>query len=111
MITLMEMLRGHDPKGGNPLTRTELYAANLIGPKEAERIRIQQKREDFLARKHLKEDLAMDVAALARGEKPRQRYANGVPTENPLLLGDAPTDTQAVPQISNDWSNYAPKNT
>lgn len=110
MITLRDMLRGRDPKAGDALSTTEVYAANLISPKEAERMRLQQKREDFLARKRAKEELAMDVAALARGEKPRRRYADGVPTAASQLAAQSVANLQLDTGIGDTRRNDGPKN-
>lgn len=79
MITLAEVLRGYDPKGGRPVPLVSLYAANMISKGEWERIRLEQQREDYRARKRAKEELRMDIAAMARGEGPRPRE---VPSED-----------------------------
>ena len=85
MITLREMLEGFDPAGGRPLDVTRIYMANVIGADEGARIAKRQKLEEYRARKRAKEDLRMDIAAIARGEEPSWRYANAVPTPAPQL--------------------------
>ena len=80
MITLAEMLRGFDPKGGRPLGQTRIYMANLISAEEGRRLLKRQKLEEYRARKRAREDLRMDIAAIARGEEPSWRHAKGVPT-------------------------------
>ena len=54
--------------------------ANLISADEGARLAKKQKLDEYRARKRAKEDLRMDIAAIARGEKPSWRYAKGVPT-------------------------------
>lgn len=80
MITLAEMLKGFDPAGGRPLDMTRIYMANVISRGEGARLAKKQKLDEYRARKRAKEDLRMDIAAIARNEEPRRRYANGVPT-------------------------------
>lgn len=80
MITLKEMLDGFDPAGGRPLDVTRIYMANVIGADEGARLAKKQKLDEYRARKRAKEDLRMDIAAIARGEKPSWRYAKSVPT-------------------------------
>lgn len=80
MITLMEMLKDFDPAGGRPLDVTRIYMANVIGADEGARLAKKQKLDDYRARRRAKEDLRMDIAAIARGEEPSWRYAKGVPT-------------------------------
>lgn len=80
MITLKEMLDGFDPAGGRPLDVTRIYMANLISADEGARLAKKQKLDEYRARKRSKEDLRMDIAAIARGEKPSWRYAKSVPT-------------------------------
>ncbi len=108
--TLMRLLRDRNPKAGDPLTATEVYAANMIGPKEWERIRLQQKREGYLARKRAKEELAMDVAAIARGEKPRRRYADGVPTAASQLAAQEAAEAQVGIGFDDEWGSDGTKN-
>lgn len=72
MITLSEVLKGYDPKGGRPVPLVNLYAANMISKGEWERIRLEQAREDYRARKRAREELRMDIAAMVRGEEPRR---------------------------------------
>lgn len=76
MITLREMLRGRDPKGGSPLTMTEIYAANMISKGEADRVRLQQKRDEYRARARAKSDLRRDVMRMVSGGG---KGAKGVP--------------------------------
>ena len=80
MITLREMLEGFDPAGGRPLDVTRIYMANVIGADEGARLAKKQKLDEYRARKRAKDDLRMDIAAIARGEKPSWRYAKSVPT-------------------------------
>lgn len=82
MITLMEMLRNEkaDPAHGRPLSLTKVYMANVISADEGARLAKKQKLDEYRARKRAKEDLRMDIAAIARGEKPSWRYAKSVPT-------------------------------
>lgn len=80
MITLAEMLKGFDPAGGHPLDVTRIYMANVISADEGVRLAKKQKLDEYRARKRAKEDLRMDIAAIARGEKPSWRYAKSVPT-------------------------------
>jgi hypothetical protein len=80
VITLREMLEGFDPAGGRPLDVTRIYMANVIGADEGARLLKRQKLDEYRARKRAKEDLRMDIAAIARGEKPSWRYAKSVPT-------------------------------
>ncbi len=80
MITLREMLDGFDPAGGRPPDVTRIYMANLISADEGARLAKKQKLDEYRARKRSKEDLRMDIAAIARGEEPSWRYAKGVPT-------------------------------
>lgn len=80
MITLKEMLDGFDPAGGRPLDVTRIYMANLISADEGVRLAKKQKLDAYRARKRAEKDMRMDIAAIARGEKPSWRYAKGVPT-------------------------------
>jgi hypothetical protein len=80
VITLREMLEGFDPAGGRPLDVTRIYMANVISADEGARLAKRQRLEEYRARKRAREDLRMDIAAIARGEEPRWRYAKGVPT-------------------------------
>lgn len=82
MITLMEMLRNEkaDPAHGRPLDITRIYMANVMSSREAVLLVKKQKLDEYRARKRAKEDLRMDIAAIARGEEPSWRYAKGVPT-------------------------------
>ena len=82
MITLMEMLRNEkaDPAHGRPLDLTRIYMANVMSSREAVLLAKKQKLDEYRARKRAKEDLRMDIAAIARGEKPSWRYAKSVPT-------------------------------
>ena len=80
MITLREMLDGFDPAAGRPLDVTRIYMANVISADEGARLAKKQKLDEYRARKRAKEDLRMDIAAIARGEKPSWRYAKSVPT-------------------------------
>lgn len=80
MITLAEMLDGFDPAAGRPLDVTRIYMANVIGADEGVRLAKKQKLDEYRARKRSKEDLRMDIAAIARGEKPSWRSAKSVPT-------------------------------
>lgn len=80
MITLAEMLKGFDPAGGHPLDVTRIYMANVISADEGARLAKKQRLDEYRARKRAKEDLRMDIAAIARGEKPSWRYAKSVPT-------------------------------
>ena len=73
MITLREMLDGFDPAGGRPLDVTRIYMANLISADEGARLAKKQKLDEYRARKRAKEDLRMDIAAIARGRKRRRR--------------------------------------
>ena len=78
MITLREMLDGFDPAAGRPLDVTRIYMA--ISADEGARLAKKQKLDEYRARKRAREDLRMDIAAIARGEKPSWRYAKSVPT-------------------------------
>lgn len=82
MITLMEMLKDAkiDPAAGRPLDVTRIYMANVMSSGEAVLLAKKQKLDEYRARKRAKEDLRMDIAAIARGEEPSWRYAKGVPT-------------------------------
>lgn len=82
MITLMEMLKDEkiDPAAGRPLDITRIYMANVMSSGEAVLLAKKQKLDEYRARKRAKEDLRMDIAAIARGEKPSWRYAKSVPT-------------------------------
>lgn len=82
MITLMEMLKDKkvDPAAGRPLDITRIYMANVMSSGEAVLLAKKQKLDECRARKRAKEDLRMDIAAIARGEKPSWRYAKSVPT-------------------------------
>lgn len=80
MITLREMLEGFDPAAGRPLDMTRIYMANVISADEGARLAKKQKLDEYRARRRAKEDLRMDIAAIARGEEPSWRYAKGVPT-------------------------------
>lgn len=82
MITLMEMLKDEkvDPAAGRPLDITRIYMANVMSSGEAVLLAKKQKLDEYRARKRAKEDLRMDIAAIARGEEPSWRYAKGVPT-------------------------------
>ncbi len=75
MITLSEVLKGYNPKAGRPVPLVNLYAANLISKGEWERVRLEQQREDYRARKRAREELRMDIAAMVRGEEPRRQDA------------------------------------
>lgn len=116
MITLREMLDGFDPAAGRPLDVTRIYMANVIGADEGARLAKKQKLNEYRARKRAKEDLRMDIAAIARGEepkdgKPNRGCAKGVPTAAGQLgqqaLGFPPLDS------GNDAGGEAPgaKNT
>lgn len=98
MITLREMLEGFDPAGGRPLDVTRIYMANVIGGAEGSRLLKKQRLDEYRARKRAKEDLRMDIAAIARGEEPSWRYAKSVPTPSVQLgqqaLGLPPLDGQ-----------------
>ena len=80
MITLREMLDGFDPAAGRPLDVTRIYMANVISADEGARLAKKQKLDEYRARRRAKEDLRMDIAAIARGEEPSWRYAKSVPT-------------------------------
>lgn len=80
MITLREMLDGFDPAAGRPLDVTRIYMANVISADESVRLAKKQKLDECRARKRAKDDLRMDIAAIARGEEPSWRYAKSVPT-------------------------------
>lgn len=80
MITLREMLKDFDPAGGRPLDVTRIYMANVIGADEGSRLIKKQRLDEYRARRRAKEDLRMDIAAIARGEEPSWRYAKSVPT-------------------------------
>ena len=82
MITLMEMLRDEkvDPAAGRPLDMTRIYMANVMSSREAVLLAKEQKLAEARARRKQKADLYEDIADLARGKEPRQRYAKGVPT-------------------------------
>lgn len=82
MITLMEMLRNEkaDPAHGRPLDITRIYMANVMSSREAVLLAKKQKLAAARARRKQKADLYEDIAELARGREPRQRYAKGVPT-------------------------------
>ncbi len=80
MITLREMLEGFDPAAGRPLDMARIYMANVISADEGARLAKKQKLDEYRARRRAKEDLRMDIAAIARGEEPSWRYAKGVPT-------------------------------
>lgn len=79
MITLKEMLRGFDPKGGRPVDVTRLYTANMISAAEGRRLAKKQKLDEWRARKRAREDLRRDIERIAAGEDPSWRCANGVP--------------------------------
>lgn len=82
MITLMEMLKDAkiDPAAGRPLDITRIYMANVMSSGEAVLLAKKQKLAEARARRKQKADLHEDIAELARGREPRQRYAKGVPT-------------------------------
>lgn len=82
MITLMEMLKDEkvDPAAGRPLDITRIYMANVMSSGEAVLLAKKQKLAEMRARRKQKADLYEDIAELARGKEPRQRYAKGVPT-------------------------------
>lgn len=82
MITLMEMLKDAkiDPAAGRPLDITRIYMANVMSSGEAVLLAKKQKLAEARARRKQKADLYEDIAELARGKEPRQRYAKGVPT-------------------------------
>lgn len=82
MITLMEMLKDEkiDPAAGRPLDITRIYMANVMSIGEAVLLAKKQKLAETRARRKQKSDLYEDIAELARGKEPRQRYAKGVPT-------------------------------
>lgn len=82
MITLMEMLKDEkaDPAAGRPLDITRIYMANVMSSREAVLLAKKQKLAETRARRKQKADLYEDIAELARGKEPRQRYAKGVPT-------------------------------
>ena len=82
MITLMEMLKDEkvDPAAGRPLDITRIYMANVMSSGEAVLLAKKQKLAEARARRKQKADLYKDIAELARGREPRQRYAKGVPT-------------------------------
>lgn len=82
MITLMEMLKDEkiDPAAGRPLDITRIYMANVMSSGEAVLLAKKQKLAEARARRKQKADLYEDIAELARGKEPRQRYAKGVPT-------------------------------
>ena len=82
MITLMEMLKDEkvDPAAGRPLDITRIYMANVMSSGEAVLLAKKQKLAEARARRKQKADLYEDIADLARGREPRQRYANAVPT-------------------------------
>lgn len=82
MITLMEMLKDEkvDPAAGRPLDITRIYMANVMSSREAVLLAKKQKLAETRARRKQKADLYEDIAELARGKEPRQRYANAVPT-------------------------------
>ena len=80
MITPREMLDGFDPAAGRPLDVTRIYMANVISADEGARLAKKQKLDEYRARKRAREDLRMDIDAIARGEEPSWRYAKGVPT-------------------------------
>ena len=87
MITLMEMLKDKkvDPAAGRPLDITRIYMANVMSSGEAVLLAKKQKLAEARARRKQKADLYEDIAELARGKEPRQRYAKGVPTPAPQL--------------------------
>lgn len=82
MITLMEMLKDEniDPAAGRPLDITRIYMANVMSSGEAVLLAKKQKLAEARARRKQKADLYEDIAELARGKEPRQRYAKSVPT-------------------------------
>ena len=100
MITLMEMLKDEkvDPAAGRPLDRTRIYLANVMSSGEAVLLAKEQKLAEARARRKQKADLYKDIADLARGKEPRQRYAKGVPTAAGQLgqqaLGFPPLDSE-----------------
>ena len=112
MITLMEMLKDEkiDPAAGRPLDITRIYMANVMSSGEAVLLAKKQKLAEARARRKQKADLYEDIAELARGKEPRQRYAKGVPTAAGQLgqqaLGFPPLDSGngaggGVPQAKN----------
>lgn len=113
MITLMEMLKDAkiDPAAGRPLDITRIYMANVMSSGEAVLLAKKQKLDEARARRKQKADLYEDIAELARGKEPRQRYAKGVPTAAGQLgqqaIGFPPLDS------GNDAGGEAPgaKNT
>lgn len=100
MITLMEMLKDKkvDPAAGRPLDMTRIYMANVMSSGEAVLLAKEQKLAEARARRKQKADLYKDIADLARGKEPRQRYAKGVPTAAGQLgqqaLGFPPLDSE-----------------
>lgn len=100
MITLMEMLKDKkvDPAAGRPLDVTRIYMANVMSSGEAVLLAKEQKLAEARARRKQKADLYKDIADLARGKEPRQRYAKGVPTAAGQLgqqaLGFPPLDSE-----------------
>ena len=81
MMTLLEVLRGCDPKGGRPVDMTTIYTANLISAEEGRRLLKKQKLDEYRARKRAKDDLRRDIERIAAGEEPSWRSANGVPAD------------------------------
>lgn len=89
MITLSELLRDYDPAGGRPVPRAKIYAANLISRDEAERIRLQQQRDEYAARKRFREEIAADVARMVAQADDAERCASGVPERASQLAARA----------------------
>lgn len=109
MITLMEMLKDAkiDPAAGRPLDITRIYMANVMSSGEAVLLAKKQKLAEARARRKQKADLYEDIAQLARGKEPRQRYAKGVPT----AAGQLGQQAMGFPPLGsgNDAGGEAPR--
>lgn len=109
MIALMEMLKDAkiDPAAGRPLDITRIYMANVMSSGEAVLLAKKQKLAEARARRKQKADLYEDIAELARGKEPRQRYAKGVPT----AAGQLGQQAMGFPPLGsgNDAGGEAPR--
>lgn len=96
MITLKEMLRGFDPKGGRPVSVTRLYTANMISAEEGRRVAKKQKLDEWRARKRARDDLRRDIERIVGGEEPSWSSAKGVQNQASQLgqqaMGFPPLD-------------------
>ena len=110
MITLAQVLRGYDPKGGRPVPIERVYMANLMAKDEARRRQLQQQRDDFTARRRERERVRMDIAAMLRGEEPRGGCARGVPEAASQLAQQSMPFPQAGRRNETDGREDGAKN-